>query len=251
MVRRRSSFLSPYGALAESLPQALVQVVQLTLQPCNVGIDAGTHGDGGGTQAVLLRDQHGHHLVPSGSQGVEGLGLGVPQRADGRSDRFGKVSNSRRVKGVGLGQLPRCSGKVPHLARVDDDHGHRLGCQSSHQRQLQATRSLQQHHDRFQGLQPRDQPPHSCLVMGNLPSVTRGTDGYIHLGFGYIDAYVDPFLLHEHLLRSLARPCKMRARLAQATVRALFGKGAATLAFLRSSMTKENTVCRTRSTKVK
>ena len=70
--------LSPNGTLAESLPQALVQVVQLTLQPCNVGLDAGTHGDGGGTQAVLLRDQHGHHLVPAGDQRVEGLGLGVP-----------------------------------------------------------------------------------------------------------------------------------------------------------------------------
>ena len=37
----------------------------------------------------------------------------------------------------------------------------------------------------------------------------------------------------------------MRAWLAQATVRALFGRGAATLAFWRSSITKERTVCRT------
>ena len=37
----------------------------------------------------------------------------------------------------------------------------------------------------------------------------------------------------------------MRAWLAQATVRALFGMGAATLAYVRSSMTQEVTVCRT------
>ena len=43
----------------------------------------------------------------------------------------------------------------------------------------------------------------------------------------------------------LARPCKMRARLAQATVRALFGRGAATLAIQRSSLTKNASVCRT------
>ena len=43
----------------------------------------------------------------------------------------------------------------------------------------------------------------------------------------------------------MARPCKMRAWLAQATVRALFGEGAATLAVTRSSMTKRGTVCRT------
>ena len=33
------------------------------------------------------------------------------------------------------------------------------------------------------------------------PSAVCWTDGNVHLGFGYIDAYVDPFLLHEHLLR--------------------------------------------------
>ena len=37
----------------------------------------------------------------------------------------------------------------------------------------------------------------------------------------------------------------MRARLAQATVRALFGRGAATLAIQRSSLTKNASVCRT------
>ena len=37
----------------------------------------------------------------------------------------------------------------------------------------------------------------------------------------------------------------MRARLAQATVRALFGRGAATLAYVRPSMTKGKPVCRT------
>ena len=37
----------------------------------------------------------------------------------------------------------------------------------------------------------------------------------------------------------------MRARFAQATVRALFGRGAATLAIQRSSLTKNASVCRT------
>ena len=61
--------LSPYGTLTKSLPQSLVQVVRLLLQPCNVSVDAGTDGDGGGAQAVLLRDQHGHHLVAYGQPG--------------------------------------------------------------------------------------------------------------------------------------------------------------------------------------
>ena len=37
--------------------------------------------------------------------------------------------------------------------------------------------------------------------MGDPPSVVCRTDGNVHLGFGYIDAYVGLFLLHEHLLR--------------------------------------------------
>ena len=152
-------------------------------------------------ETVLLRNQHGHHLVPSGSQGVEDLGFGVAQRVHGWSDCFGEVSQYRRVQSVGLGQLTGGPGEVPHLAGVDYDHRHRLGCKGSHERQLQAARSLQQHHDRLEGLQLGDQFTDPCLVMWNFPSVVRGTDGYIHLGLGYIDACVDHFLLYEHLLR--------------------------------------------------
>ena len=52
MVRREIILLSPHRTLAESLPQPFVQVVQLLLQPCNVSLDTGTDGDGGGAAAV-------------------------------------------------------------------------------------------------------------------------------------------------------------------------------------------------------
>ena len=159
------------------------------------------HGDGGGAQAVLLRDQHDHHLVPAGGQSVEGLGFGVPQRAHGRSDRFSEVSQDRRVQSVGLGQSPGGPGEVSNLTRVDDDHGQRRRCQGCHQWQFQAARSLQQHQGGTQVLHLGDQFPNPSLVEGDNPSLARGTDGNIHLGLGYIDAYVDTFLLHEHLLR--------------------------------------------------
>ncbi len=48
---------------------------------CDVGFNAGTNGADGGTQPVLLGDQHGHHLAPAGSQRVEDLGLGVLEGA--------------------------------------------------------------------------------------------------------------------------------------------------------------------------
>ena len=70
--------LPPHGTAAESLAQPFVKVVQLLLQPGDVCLDAGPDGADGGAQAVLLRDQHGHHLVPAGSQRVEYLGLGIP-----------------------------------------------------------------------------------------------------------------------------------------------------------------------------
>ena len=47
---------TPYWTAAESLPQTFVKVVQLLLQPGDVGLDAGTDGSGG-AQTVLLRDQ--------------------------------------------------------------------------------------------------------------------------------------------------------------------------------------------------
>ena len=63
--------------------------------------------------------------------------------------------------------------------------------------------------------------PDPCLVMGDSPSVVCWTDGNVHLGFGYIDAYVGLFRSMSTSCELLARPCKMRARLAQATVRAV------------------------------
>ena len=41
--------LTPYGTLAESLPQVLVQVLQILLQPADTGLNAGTDGDVGGS----------------------------------------------------------------------------------------------------------------------------------------------------------------------------------------------------------
>ena len=83
--------LSPHGTLAESLTQPSVQVFQLLFQPGDVGLDAGTDGTDGGAQPVLLRDQHSHHLVPAGRQGVEHPGLGVFERAYGRTNGVGEV----------------------------------------------------------------------------------------------------------------------------------------------------------------
>ena len=136
--------LPPHGTLAESLAQPLVQVVQLLLQPGDMSLNAGADGADGGTQPVLLRDQHGHHLVSAGSQGVENLGLGVPQRAHGGTNDIGEVGQDRRVQSVGLGQRLGGPGEVSNLTGVDDDYGQRRSCQGCHQGQFQTTRSLQQ-----------------------------------------------------------------------------------------------------------
>ena len=88
--------LSPHRTLVQSLPQFLIQVVQLLLQPGYVSLDARTEGSGGSAQAVFLRHQHGHDLVSAGDQRIEGLGLGVPQGAHRRTNDLGEVSQDLR-----------------------------------------------------------------------------------------------------------------------------------------------------------
>ncbi len=105
--------LPPYRTLAEGLAQALVQVVQLLLEPGDVGLDAGPDGHGSTGEAVPLRYQHGHHLVSAGHQRAEDLGLGVPEGTPGRTDGLGEVSQDRRIQGIGFGQPPSGLGKVP------------------------------------------------------------------------------------------------------------------------------------------
>ena len=83
--------LSPHRTLTESLPQPFVNVVELLLEPGDVGLNAGPDGADGAPKPVLLRHQDGYHLVPAGNQGVEDLGLGVPQRAHGWANGVGEV----------------------------------------------------------------------------------------------------------------------------------------------------------------
>ena len=110
-------------------PQALVKVVQLPLKPGDVSLDAGTDGDGGSGLRRFFSETS--MVITWCLRAAMELRtwVSVAQRAHGRSDCFGEVSQYRRVQSVGLGQLPSGSGEVPHLAGVDDDHRHRLGCQ--------------------------------------------------------------------------------------------------------------------------
>ena len=75
-------------------------------------------------QPVPLRYQHFHHLSASGIQGVEFLGVGVGQRANGRTDRLGKMGDDLGVQHVGLGPAASGLGEVAHLAGIDH---HRQG----------------------------------------------------------------------------------------------------------------------------
>ena len=78
--------LTPHWTPTKSLLQPFVQVVQLLLQPDDVRLYAGTHGANGGSPPVLLRHQHGHHLVPAGHQRVEHLGsASLRGRTEGRT----------------------------------------------------------------------------------------------------------------------------------------------------------------------
>ena len=77
----------------------------------------------GGTQLVLLGDQHGQHLLPAGSQRVEDLGLGVLEGAHVRTDDVGEMGQDPRVQSVGLGQRSGGLGEVPDLGGLTTTTG--------------------------------------------------------------------------------------------------------------------------------
>ena len=68
--------------------------------------------------------------------------------------------------------------------------------------------------------------------------------GYVQTIFGYINAYITALRTHKVLYAFLAHPCMIRALLAQTTVRAHLGVGAATHAWSRPSITKNLSACR-------
>ena len=87
----------------EGLLQPLIQVLQLLLQPPDVGPDARSHGPVGTAQAVLLCHQHFHHLGTPRRQGMEFLGVGVRQWAHLRTDCLGEMRQDLGVQDAGLG----------------------------------------------------------------------------------------------------------------------------------------------------
>ena len=185
------------GLWQESLPQPMVKIVQLLFQPGDVGLDAGTNGaDVHGTQAVLLRDQHGHHLVSAGGQRVpEGTGSQHPSEVAPTAER-------RRRSGPGpprperrsiLASVPVCPGKVPDLTGVDP----RLRASSA------AARAAKRHAPRPARAAPNttragltlvehlgDKLPDSPLIVGDRPLLPRRADSDIHLGLCHINACV-------------------------------------------------------------
>ena len=230
-LRSRSSFSRHTGLWRRVCRRALVQIVQLLLQPGYVALDAGLYSDVSTGEAVPFRYQHGHHLLSAGHQRVEGLGLGVPEGTLGRTNGLGEVSQDRRIQRIGLGQPPSGLGKVPHLARVDYHHRQGGSCQGCHQGQFQSARSLQHQGHRTELLHVGHQRPDPSLVVGDFTPVSPRTDGNIHPGLGHINPYVDTVLLHENLPVN-CRP--VLARYGLGGPRQLFGlgseKGAATQA---------------------
>ena len=83
-------------------------------------LDPGSQGGAGGAPAIAFADQHRDQLPAPGDQVTQGLGLGVGQRSQLRSDRLGEVGQDLGVERIGLGQAARGAGEVAHLARVDD-----------------------------------------------------------------------------------------------------------------------------------
>ena len=124
--------------------------------------------------------------MSAGGQGVECLGLDVSQRAHGGTNGLSEVGQDRRVESIGLGQPSSGPGKVPYLTGVGQPQADAAAKAATNG--LQAARGLQQHWVWAHTLYLGDWFPDPYLVVGDLPSLARRSDGNIHLGLGHIDA---------------------------------------------------------------
>ena len=154
-VRRSLSFSRHMGLRRMSCCRKFcVQVLQLPLQPLNVGLDAGAYGDGGGgVQAVLLRDQHNNQLVSASDQGA-----GATDVSESRRGRTGgrtaspKWASTAASRVSVLASFPVALAKSRTCLGLTTTTGIASTARARHKGQFQASGRLQHHDVRFQGL---------------------------------------------------------------------------------------------------
>src|SRR5262245_35716420 len=218
--------LFPDRTVMDASVQIFVNLFQLGFQPADVSVDAFGDGLRSHSQPTSLGHNHLGDLSSPSDQRAQFHSDSVRQRAQRRAYRFTTTGKHLSIDSVGLSQLPGGLGEVPDLARVDH-HRRQLGThQCMHDLAFKAAAGFQHDPCGPDFTQPFDQGLDSGFVVENRFSLARGTYSDIELRFGDIDADKDrgnfqsSILLDFNLLQLSSTLRKMRALLAQATVRA-------------------------------
>jgi len=239
-------FFTPYRAVTQHFLQTSIYLTQLLLKPINMKLDSLRYWRLGCTQPVFLSNQHAHHLIPASDQSSKRLSLRIRKRTGKRADCLSKMSQNLSIQSIGFGQFAGGSGKISYLSGVDNHDRQTGNSQSRDHRKFQPTGCFKKHQSGMKLGNLFDKLLNTLLGIGNLPLPVRGTDSNIQPRLGNVDANEKRFLIHYNLLAYfIALPCTIRAWLALTTVRAFSQDGVATLAFLRSIVTQEVSVCHT------
>ena len=156
-------------------------------------------------QTVLLGGPHNHQLLATPEQGAQLLRLGVRQRARRRTNHVGNMCQRAGIQRIRLGQLPRSTRTIARLPRVHHHDGQARRGQRRRGDPLQAAGGFQHKQGGVEGLQPFYERHNAIGIVRHGPTLPRGAQRNIELGFRHINAHKAWRITHEELLS--ARPC--------------------------------------------
>src|SRR5204863_3334898 len=238
--------LAPQRTGANALPEVLIELGDLLVQPRNVGLELRPNAPGGPRQPVLFRREHLDQLPPALEQRGEFLGLGVGQGAGRRPEDLGELCEQLGIEPVGLGQEARGAGEIAHLPRVHDRHRQRGGREGPRHGDFPAARRFQDDQCGCEPAQSRDECTQTGFLMSDRPALATGAHRDIQLLLRHIDTDEEG-RGGTHRISSLPGLARCGLRVAQATVRAVEEVADATThAALRSRTTLGESVCRAR-----
>jgi len=210
---------SPDRGVFDEVRDLLVNFTYFSGEPIDMVLDGLCRPFGGLREAVPFRGNHLNQLATPDIEGMETLGLFIPEGTDFRTDSFGKVGDDFGVDPVCLGQRSKGLCKVADMTSIDYHDRKRVIYKSIRSFYFKSSCGLQDNQSRGKGFEEGKHLGDSLLRISEDVSLSIGSNINLEFLLGNINTYESFFMGHNTISSFPALQNTGSLKRAQATVR--------------------------------
>src|SRR5438132_3755129 len=180
--------VTPERTATNSLAEITLNLVDLVLEPFDMGRDAWLDLCGCSRQAILFGYDHVDELSSARNKSRELKSLGFWNRPGLWVEGLREVREDSGIDVVGLSQSADGLGEIPNLPWIDDGGWNLRQSQSDDERKLISASSLQNHQCRTNRTQALDQRDNPSIVVGNFRPLPGGPPIHVQPSLRHINA---------------------------------------------------------------